>query len=118
MKYLSIIGLFILGSSFLLGQSMDEQRRVSEEDNGFELYLVYQVSDAEESQVIQEVTSIFGQGVSDTDWVSPKQFDNNYIIKLRNGFIFVRASDHSQEQLLTPKLKKLDEALMRFSDLE
>ncbi len=115
MKYLVLFAISLLSSSALWGQKIEEYHRIQEEGNEFSMNIAYHINDEEYSQAQEDINAILGQGVEDNIWTSTdKLAHQGFLVKMINGYVFVRAHDYTSDQSLKPILKKLDEALIKY----
>ncbi len=107
--------LLISMVTFGLSQNVQEERNVQENEDRYQIYLKYVISDSEKANAATDITKILGAGVNNS-WVSEKSKESFVIVKLINGYVFVRGFDNSTEKNLRSKLVALDEALEKYSD--
>ncbi len=108
--------LLISMASFGFSQSVQEERKVQESDDHYQIYLKYAISDSEQANAAADITKILGNGMDDKNWVSEKSKDSFVIVKMINGYVFVRGFDVTSEKKLRSKLVALDKALEKYSD--
>ncbi len=114
MKYIFLFILTFTMSFFSFAQ--EEVRREVDNELGYELYLKYKLNNQEESMAMADITEVMG-APSGHSWSTAKNNDQYVIVKVLNGFVFVRGYDRTEEGEISAKLRDLDSKLKKYSDL-